>query len=419
MRSFYDSNGDGTGDFNGLTGKLDYLNDGDPDTTTDLGVTGLWLLPIHPSPTQHGFDVTDYYAVNPQYGSLDDFRRLVAEAHARGIRIIIDLVVHDTSVQHPWFIQSQDPRSPYRDWYIWSDTDPGVLGAWNQKVWYGLNGDYYHAMFWEGMPDLNSANPAVTAEMYKVTRFWLEQVGIDGFRIDSPGSMMRPGTENINTQEQHDWFANYFKFHKHIQPEAMTIGEIWREDADVVPWVAGRQVDLAFEFDLAFAMVASVNEGNSRGLLKTLNTGTRLFPEGQYGTFLANHDMTRVITQLGDDPLKARVAASLYLTLPGVPFVYYGEEIGMRNVPPDRLISASHGVDRRAICRLFHGDTLDHGGGRSGLQRRRAERRSGLAALALPPPDRPAQPPPSPAHRQDGPALHLESRPVCLPAHDG
>ena len=133
VRSFYDSNGDGIGDFNGLIEKLDYLNDGDPNTTTDLGITGIWLLPIHPSPSTHGYDVTDYYAVNPQYGTMDDFRRLVDEAHRRGIRVIIDLVINHTSNQHPWFIQSQDPKSPYRDWYIWADVDPGWKGPWNNR----------------------------------------------------------------------------------------------------------------------------------------------------------------------------------------------------------------------------------------------------------------------------------------------
>ena len=335
VRSFYDSNGDGIGDFNGLIAKLDYLNDGNPKTTTDLGVTGIWLMPIHPSPSTHGYDVVDDYAVNPQFGSMDDFRRLVDEAHRRGIRVIIDLVLHNTSVQHPWFIESQDPQSPYRDWYIWADVDPGVLGAWNQKVWYELNGDYYHALFWEGMPDLNSANPDVTAELENVTRFWLTDVGIDGFRLDSLGALMRPGTESVNTQAQHDWFAKYFKFYKQVKPDAMTIGEVWREDAAVVPWVAGKQVDLAFEFDLSTAMLASINEGNSARILETLKSGTSQFPAGQYGTFLTNHDMARVMTQVGGNPEKAKAAASLYFALPGVPFVYYGEEIGLLGEAPD------------------------------------------------------------------------------------
>jgi glycosidase len=329
VRSFYDSNGDGIGDINGIFEKLDYLNDGDPNTTTDLGITGIWLMPIHPSPSVHGYDVTDFYGVNPQYGTLDDFRRLVDEGHRRGIHIIIDLVLHNTSVKHPWFIQSQDPLSPYRDWYIWADTDPGVLGAWNQKVWYELNGDFYHALFWEGMPDLNSDNPEVTAELEKVTRFWLKEVGIDGFRLDSLGSLMRPGTESVNTQDQHDWFAEYFKFYKQIKPDAMTIGEVWREDADVIPWVTGKQVDLAFEFDLSAAILASVNEGDSTRINSTWVSGTQYFPDGQYGTFLTNHDMPRLMNQLGGNPEKAKAAASVYFSFPGVPFLYYGEEIGM------------------------------------------------------------------------------------------
>jgi len=120
VRSFYDSNGDGIGDFNGLTEKLDYLNDGDPATTSDLGITGLWLMPIQVSPSYHGYDITDYYTVNPDYGTMDDFRRFLDAAHARGIHVVIDLVLNHTSEDHPWFEQSKDPASPYRDWYIWS-----------------------------------------------------------------------------------------------------------------------------------------------------------------------------------------------------------------------------------------------------------------------------------------------------------
>jgi glycosidase len=127
--------------------------------------------------------------------------------------------------------------------------------------------------------------------------------------------------------------ARYFDFYKGIKPDALTIGEVWRPDADVAPWVAGKQVDLAFEFDLAFAMIASVNEGNAAKMLEVLQWGTSQFPTGQYGTFLTNHDMPRVMTQVGRNPGKAKAAASLYLVLPGVPFVYYGEEIGLRDVP--------------------------------------------------------------------------------------
>jgi glycosidase len=203
------------------------------------------------------------------------------------------------------------------------------LGPWNQQVWHELNGDYYYALFWEGMPNLNFANPAVTAEMEKVTQFWLEDVGIDGFRLDAVGALMEQDSQALDTQAQHDWLANYYRFYKGIKPDAMTVGEKWSPDAVVVPLVANKEVDLAFEFDLSAAMLASINEGNSSRMLETLRSGTSLFPKGQYGTFLANHDMVRVMTQLGGDPQKAKAAASLYFALPGVPFIYYGEEIGM------------------------------------------------------------------------------------------
>jgi glycosidase len=132
-----------------------------------------------------------------------------------------------------------------------------------------------------------------------------------------------------DTKASHNWFANFFQFYKRIKPEAMTIGEVWAQDAKVVPWVANQQVDLAFEFDLAFAMLASINDGNSARILNTLKSGTSQFPKGQYGTFLANHDLHRVMDQIGGNPEKAKAAASLYFSLPGVPFVYYGEELGM------------------------------------------------------------------------------------------
>jgi glycosidase len=141
----------------------------------------------------------------------------------------------------------------------------------------------------------------------------------------------------IETKASYDWFANYFKFYKEMKPEAMTIGEVWREDAVVVPWVSNEQVDLAFEFDLSAAMLASLNEGNSARILETLRSGTSQFPKGQYGIFLTNHDMKRAMNQLGGNLGKAKAAASLYFSLPGVPFVYYGEEIGLIGEPPHEV----------------------------------------------------------------------------------
>ena len=196
VRSFKDSNGDGIGDLNGLIEKLDYLQ--------DLGVTGLWLMPIHPSPSYHGYDVTDYYSINPDYGTLDDFKRLVTEAKQRNIRIIIDYVLNHTSTEHPWFVASQDPQSPYRDWYVWSKTDPG------QEHWHrAANGDYYYGFFGEHMPDLNYTNPEVTEKMNDVARFWLQDIGIDGLRLDAAKYLVEEGTVIQNSDSTHEWYKNF------------------------------------------------------------------------------------------------------------------------------------------------------------------------------------------------------------------
>ena len=338
VRSFYDSNGDGIGDFNGLTAKLDYLNDGDPKTSTDLGVTGLWLMPIHPSPSYHGYDVTDYYNVNPQYGTLDDFKRLLAEAHQRGIRIIIDMVLNHTSSEHPWFMRAQDRQSPYRDWYIWLDIDPGFTGPWGEKVWHYSSSGYYYGVFWEGMPDLNYRNPAVTAQMEDVARFWLQDVGVDGFRLDGARHLIEAGTVQADTDLTHAWYRNFRQFYKNFSPQAMTVGEVWTTTDVVAKYVQGDQFDLAFDFDLANSFVNSAKNRSASDARLRLAIATKLFQPGQFATFLTNHDQNRVMSVLGDDVGKAKAAATLLLTAPGVPFVYYGEEIGLLGKKPDEDI---------------------------------------------------------------------------------
>ena len=137
VRSFKDSNGDGIGDFNGIIEMLDYLNDGDPNTTHDLGIGGIWLMPINPSPSYHGYDVSDYKAVNPDYGTLEDFKNLIKECHKRGIRVVMDFVINHTASDHPWFESSIDPESEYRDWYVWTDKRPdNTSGPWGSNAWY-------------------------------------------------------------------------------------------------------------------------------------------------------------------------------------------------------------------------------------------------------------------------------------------
>jgi len=337
VRSFYDSDGDGIGDLNGIAQKLDYLNDGDPATSNDLGITGIWLMPIFPSPTQHGYNAIDYYSINPDYGTMNDLNNLIDAAHARGIRVILDLTLNQTSYQHPWFIQSCDPSSPYRDWYIWSDHDPDYSGYWGQQVWFPYNGDFYYSTFSAYSPDLNHNNPDVKAEMLNVVRFWLEDVGVDGFRLDAAKHLIEEGENQANTTSTHAWWESFRPFYKSINPQAVTVGEIWDKTAIMAEYLQGDEFDLSFEFYLAGAFISSVNEGAAGDTNYQIEVSNSFIPMLRYAVFLTNHDQDRTMSQLFNDPEKAKVAASLMLTSPGVPFLYYGEELGMQgNVPDDQ-----------------------------------------------------------------------------------
>ncbi len=338
VRSFYDSDGDGTGDLNGVIEKLDYLNDGDPSTTDDLGVTGIWLMPITQSPSYHGYDVTDYYTVERDYGTNEDFQRLVEEAHERGIRVIVDLVMNHTSSQHPWFAEARnDKDSPTRDYYVWSEDDPGYKSPWGSRVWHRVPSGYYYGIFWEGMPDLNYENPQVTAEMREVIRFWLEEMGADGFRLDGVKHIIEDGRIQENTAATHEWLQEFYSFYKDVEPEAITVGEVWSPTSKVVEYV-GDQVDVAFEFDTAEAMLNSANYEDRNLVLRAHRLIADRYPLNQFATFLTNHDQNRVMSQLAEDADHAKTAASLLLTGPGVPFIYYGEEIGQVGKKPDENI---------------------------------------------------------------------------------
>lgn len=336
VRSFYDSNGDGIGDFNGIIQQLDYLNDGNSRTSTDLGITGLWLMPINPSTSYHGYDVTDYYAVHPDYGSMEDFKNLLDECHQRGIRVIIDMVFNHTSVEHPWFQEARDnPESDRREWYVWADEDPNYRGPWSQEVWYPTVSGYYYAVFWSGMPDLNYTNPEVTAEMENVSRFWLDEVGVDGFRLDAARHLIEDGQEQENTAATHQWWKDFRTFYKDINPDALTVGEIWTTNYAVVGYVKGDELDLAFNFDLASAILSYVGSRDAENMAASLRRSYSLFPPGTYATFLTNHDQERTMSAFFNDSDLARLASSVLFTGPGVPFIYYGEEIGMTGTKPD------------------------------------------------------------------------------------
>ena len=331
VRSFQDSDGDGVGDLQGVIGRLDYLE--------DLGVTGLWLMPIHPSPSYHGYDVTDYYAVNPDYGTLQDFETLLDEAHARGINIVMDLVVNHSSSQHPWFLASKDPTSPYRDYYLWRENNPGWLGL-GGPAWHASGDDYYLGLFWSEMPDLNYRNPEVVEEMDDIATFWLE-LGVDGFRIDAIQHVIE-STEGLtrNTPENLEWVEDFEAFIKTVNPDAFLVGETWTDTETIANYFTKANLDLAFDYPLYTSLLDAVGKGSATNLNFTLESEARLFPpDAKRAIFLSNHDQIRPATSLSllrRDEGKLKLAAGLLLTLPGTPFLYYGEEIGLPNGPGDK-----------------------------------------------------------------------------------
>jgi glycosidase len=344
VRSFKDSNGDGKGDLPGLLAKLDYLNDGNPHSFGDLGVDALWLMPVFASPSYHGYDTTDYERVNPDYGTNEDLAKLLAAAHQRGMKVIVDLVMNHTSDQHPWFKDADSgPSAAKRDWYVWRADDPGWTQPWggSNPTWHkGKNGGYYYGVFWGGMPDLNFRNPAVEKEMFRLADLWLAR-GIDGFRLDATRHLVEdgPDQQQVDTPETHAFLKRLAAHVRAVNPRAVLVGENWTETPKIAsyygtPAAGGGELPMSFDFPLAAALVEGAKTGQAGGIAAKLDEIARLYPPGAIDApFLTNHDMIRVATQLGGDLGKEKSAAAVLLTLPGAPFLYYGEELGMRNGP--------------------------------------------------------------------------------------
>ena len=337
VRSFADSNGDGVGDLAGLTAHLDALNDGDAGTGNDLEVDALWLMPINPSPSYHGYDVTDYRDVNPAYGTLSDLDALVAGAHRRGVKVILDMVLNHSARAHPWFVNSQTgDAAEKRNWYVWRPDDPG----WRQpfgsgRTWFLLNGAYYYAVFGSGMPDLNLTNSDVESELVDSMKFWLAR-GIDGFRLDAVRYYIEtPADAGQQDQPQtHDFLKRIRAKLQADYPDALLVAEAWApiEIAETY-YGNGDEVQLGFSFDLADAIKMSVAAGDASGIINTLarlDSALAGQDRGYDAPFLSNHDQVRVMRTLAGDAAAARVSAALLLALPGTPFLYYGEELGMQ-----------------------------------------------------------------------------------------
>ncbi|MCX7942150.1 MAG: alpha-amylase family glycosyl hydrolase [Dictyoglomaceae bacterium] len=330
IRSFADSNGDGIGDLRGLVEKLDYLNDGDPRTEKDLGINAIWLMPLFPSSSYHGYDVTDYYNINPDYGSMEDFENLLKETHKRGIKVILDLVLNHTSSLHPWFKSaSSSESSPFRNFYLWSSQLPQA----NSRFWHKAFTGYYYGIFSSEMPDLNYDNAKVREEVKKIAKFWLDK-GVDGFRLDAVKYVYEEHEKNIS------FWKEFYNYVKSIKKDIFLVGEVWDNEYIIAKYY--ESLPSNFNFPLAQRIISTVSMERDLGLVNYLLEERKLFseynPNFSDAIFLTNHDQTRIMSLLGGNKDKVVLSASIYLTLPGIPFIYYGEEIGMSGAKPDEHI---------------------------------------------------------------------------------
>lgn len=353
-RSFADSNGDGIGDLNGIIQKLDYLS--------DLGINAIWLSPINPSPdVDFGYDVADYRDVDPKYGTLADFDHLVSVAHQHGIRIILDLVLNHTSDQHPWFIESRASlENPRRDWYIWRESPKGKAAPPNnwQSIFGGKawefdekTGQYYYHMFYPQQPELNWRNPEVYREMMDVPRFWAER-GVDGFRLDVFNQFYKDDQFRDNPpkcglrsfdRQRHLYDSNRPEIQGVVAdiralleeyPKRYAVGETFMPTPEMAASYCGPG-KLHATFD--FSMLNS--PWNPARYLDCVLRQEELLPDGAWPNYVMNnHDNPRSATRLrvGSSDEKLKVAAAMLLTLRGTPFLYYGEEIGMRDIRVSR-----------------------------------------------------------------------------------
>ncbi|RMG28515.1 MAG: DUF3459 domain-containing protein [Bacteroidetes bacterium] len=337
VQAFADSNEDGIGDLPGLRARLDYLQ--------ELGVEALWLMPIHPSPSYHKYDVLDYYGIHPDYGSMQDFREMLQAAHSRGMKVIIDLVLNHTSDQHPWFQQArQGPDNPYRDYYVWSDNDekmkkdpPWHWHSLKDEAGNPLPGEKYYGFFWHGMPDLNMDCEPLRQELVNIGTFWLKEVGVDGFRLDAAKFIYG----ERYPQKNHAWWTYFRQEMQKVKPDVYLVGEVWDGPEVIAPYLQG--LHACFNFHLSELIRKTVKKGkNEFGLLWEYQRIDSLYksvtPYAQDATFLTNHDQNRIGSELKGSINRLKMAAAILLTLPGSPYLYYGEELGMQGRKPDEYI---------------------------------------------------------------------------------
>ena len=363
VRAFYDSTGDGNGDFRGLAQKLDYLQ--------DLGVNALWLMPFFPSPLRDdGYDISDYRSVHPKYGNLDDFKAFLEAAHQRGIRVIIEMVLNHTSDQHPWFQESRSSLdNPRRDWYVWSDSDTKYAGTriifldteLSNWAWDPVSKQYYWHRFFSHQPDLNYDNPKVREEMWDLMRFWLE-MGVDAFRLDAvPYLVEREGTNCENLPETHALLKDLRARLDKEFPGRMLLAEANQWPADLRAYFGnGDEFHMAFHFPLMPRMFMGVKLEDRKPITEILKQTPEIPEACQWCLFLRNHDeltlemvtdlerdymydeyardkamrinlgiRRRLAPLLDNDRQRIELMNGMLMSLPGTPIIYYGDEIGM------------------------------------------------------------------------------------------
>ena len=363
VRTFCDSDGNGIGDFRGLTNKLDYLQ--------ELGINAIWLLPFYPSPLRDdGYDISDYTSVNPTYGTIEDFKIFLAAAHSRRIRVITELVLNHTSDQHPWFQEARSSRdNPKRDWYVWSDTDNRYQGVriifldteMSNWAWDPISKSYYWHRFFGHQPDLNFDNPAVREAMWDVMKFWCE-IGVDGFRLDAvPYLVEREGTSCENLPETHAVIKDLRMRLDQAYPGKMLLAEANQWPADVRAYFGeADEFHMAFHFPLMPRMFMAVKLEDRKPIIEILEQTPQIPENCQWCIFLRNHDeltlemvtdierdymydsfandkamrinlgiRRRLAPMMENDRRRIELLNGLLLSMPGTPIIYYGDEIGM------------------------------------------------------------------------------------------
>lgn len=352
--SFSDSDGDGTGDLRGIINRFDYLNDGDPNSGLSLGVEGIWLSPIFRSPSYHKYDVSDYYEIDPKFGTMADLQELIDLCHSRNVQIILDLVVNHTSDDHPWFQafvnahQKGDTENEYYDFYSWSETN--AAGA----TYYGISGtgQYFEGNFSGDMPELNFDNEAVRQTVVDIAKYYLD-MGVDGFRFDA-AKYIYYGHEAENAE----FWMWYMDELRSIKPDIYTVAEVWDADSFTYPYFASTNC-FNFSMSQSSGKIASAAKGGNVNALfsyvaQYLDDIHAQNEDAMMITFIANHDMDRTAGFLTVDSGNAYVAANLAILMPGSTFIYYGEEIGMLGSRG----GASTDANRRLAMPWGDGDTV-------------------------------------------------------------